>query len=77
MCDDLYRNGDDFSIGAYEDLKEIGECSAQTLFYALDARKYQKELSSEQALQCEEQVDALEVSLREKHMRRLTEKNVI
>lgn len=74
MCDDLYRNGDDFSIGAYEDLKEIGECSAQTLFYALDARKYQKELSSEQALQCEEQVDALEVSLREKHMRRLTEK---
>lgn len=74
MCNDLFHSGAEFSIGAYEDLKEIGESSAQTLYYALDARKHQKEKASYQALDNEECVDKLKLSLREKHMKRLSDK---
>ena len=74
MCHDLFQNDGEFSISAYEDMKEIGEGSAQTLFYALDARKNTLELAAQQALDAEVVVDSLEVSLREKHMRRLAEK---
>lgn len=71
---ELNRSKQDFSIGAYEDLQLIITAARNSLHHAIGARQAMDQTEAEIAASYEKEVDLLERTLREKHIRRLTEK---
>lgn len=73
LSEQMMKDGNTFSIGAYEDLEIIGKQSMQTVRFAIQYWKDQKQsIYFKETEKSEQMVDQMETQLRDKHIRRLS-----
>ena len=73
LASSLIREDKQFSDKAKEELKEITSTALECLALSLKAYESGNRMLAQQALPLEERVDAMEIKLRSKHMKRLAD----